>query len=138
LADGSGFRVLTVIDLFTRECVTLLADRRLSGAKVAAELSRVALERGVLPESITADNGSEFTGRAMEAWALNHAVQLVFIRPGRPMENGFAESFNGRLRDECLRVSWFPELAEARRRLAHRPSAVPAGDHGRLEPEPSV
>jgi putative transposase len=118
LADGSGFRVLTVVDLFTRECVTMLADRRLSGAKVAEELSRVCSERGALPESITSDNGSEFTGRAMEAWAMEHSVQLVFIRPGRPTENGFAESFNGRLRDECLRVSWFPTLAEARRRLA--------------------
>ncbi len=118
LADGRGFRVLTVVDLFTRECVTLLADHRLSGAKVAEELSRVCAEKGCLPQSITSDNGSEFSGRAMEAWAIQHDVQLAFIRPGRPMENGFAESFNGRLRDECLRVSWFPNLAEAQRRLS--------------------
>jgi putative transposase len=118
LGDGTSFRILAVVDLFTRECVTLLADRPLSGAKVAAELSRVCAERGVLPASITSDNGSEFTGRAMEAWAMEHGVRLDFIRPGRPTENGFAESFNGRLRDECLRVSWFPTLAEARRRLA--------------------
>ena len=118
LGDGTSLRIFTVVDLFTRECVTLLAGRRLSGSKVAEELSRVYAERGVLRQSITCDNGSEFTGRAMEAWAMEHAVQLVFIRPGRSMENGFAESFNGRLRDECLRVNWFPSLAEARRRLA--------------------
>jgi hypothetical protein len=118
LADGTSFRILTVVDLFSRACVTLLADRRLSGAKVAEELIRVCMEQGTLPESITCDNGSEFTSRAMEAWVMEHGVRLAFIRPGRPTENGFAESFNGRLRDECLRVSWFPTLGEARRRLA--------------------
>jgi len=118
LAAGSAFRVLTVVDQLSRECVALLADRRLSGAKVAEELSRVCGERGLVPESITSDNGSEFTGRAMEAWAMERGVHLVFIRPGRPTENSFVESFNGRRRDECLRVNWFPTLGEARRRLA--------------------
>jgi putative transposase len=64
------------------------------------------------------DNGSEFTGRAVEAWAIQHGVQLCFIRPGRPVENGFIESFNGRLRDECLNVEWFSSLADAREKLA--------------------
>jgi putative transposase len=118
LADSTSFRVLTVVDLYSRECITLLADRRLSGARVAEELSRVCAGRGALPETVISDNGSEFVGRAMEAWALEHGVQQVFIRPGRPTENGYAESFNGRLRDECLRVNWFPTLGEARRRLA--------------------
>src|SRR6202041_2404402 len=75
-------------------------------------------ERGATPTSIALDNGSEFAGRAMEAWAMQVGVQLCFIRPGRPVENGFIESFNGRLRDECLNVEWFTSLTEARDKLA--------------------
>jgi hypothetical protein len=71
-----------------------------------------------MPKSITLDNGSEFTGRALEAWAIQHEVQLCFIRPGRPVENVFIESFNGRLRDECLNVEWFSSLRAARDTLA--------------------
>ena len=70
------------------------------------------------PKSITLDNGSEFTGRPLEIWAIRHGVQLCFTRPGRPVENGFIESFNGRLRDECLNVEWFNSLHEAREGLA--------------------
>jgi hypothetical protein len=76
------------------------------------------VERGRAPRSITLDNGSEFTGRALEAWAIQHGVELCFIRPGRPVENGYIESFNGRLRDECLNVEWFGTLHDARERLA--------------------
>jgi len=118
LADGTSFRVLTVVDQYTRECITLLADRRLSGAKVAEELSRVCAQRGELPQSILSDNGSEFSGRTMEARALERGLHWYFIRPGRPVENGLVESFNGRLRDECVRVSWFRSLAQAREQLA--------------------
>jgi putative transposase len=118
LADGRGFRILTVIDQFTRECVLLEADRSMSGAKVAEALQRVIEGEGAAPESITCDNGSEFAGRVLEAWAIEHGVQLVFIRPGRPVENGFIESFNGRLRDEFLNVEWLASLEEARRKLA--------------------
>jgi putative transposase len=118
LADGHGFRILTVVDQFTRECVLLEADRSMSGAKVAEALERVIDGEGVVPESITCDNGSEFAGRVLEAWAMKHGVQLVFIRPGRPVENGFIESFNGRLRDEFLNVEWLASLEEARHRLA--------------------
>lgn len=140
LADGTSFRVLTVVDPYSRECITLLADRRLNGAKVVEEFIRVCAETGALPETVISDNGSEFVGRAMEAWALEHGVQQVFIRPGRPTENGYAESFNGRLRDECLRVNWFPSLGEARRRLAvwrehynqHRPHSA-LGDQAPAE-----
>jgi transposase InsO family protein len=87
------------------------------GKQVAAVLSGAIGERGGAPKSITVDNGSEFTGRVLEAWAIQHGVQLCFIRPGRPVENGFIESFNGRLRDECLNVEWFSSLLEARRTL---------------------
>jgi putative transposase len=116
--DGRSFRILTVIDQFTRECVALEADRSMTGKKVAEALENAKQERGGLPESITVDNGSEFSGRALEAWAMGNNVQLCFIRPGRPVENGFIESFNGRLRDECLNVEWFSSLDDARQKLA--------------------
>jgi putative transposase len=118
LADGRSFRILTVVDQFTRECVALEADRAMTGKKVAEVLERAKRERGSLPETITVDNGSEFSGRALEAWAMAKGVQLCFIRPGRPVENGFIESFNGRLRDECLNVEWFSSLEDAREKLA--------------------
>ena len=117
LGDGRSFRIFTVVDQFTRECVGLEADRSMTGRKVAEVLERARQERGRLPESITVDNGSEFSGRALEAWAIANNVQLCFIRPGRPVENGFIESFNGRLRDECLNVEWFLSLEDAREKL---------------------
>jgi putative transposase len=83
LADGRSFRILTVVDQFTRECVCLEADRSMTGAKVVAALSRASAERGGTPTSITCDNGSEFASRIVEAWAMNREVQLCFIRPGR-------------------------------------------------------
>ena len=116
LLDGRWFRVLTVVDQFTRECLVLLADRSLSGQKVALALSQVIAERGA-PVSITVDNGSEFYSRAMEAWAYQYGVQLVFIRPGKPVENSYIESFNGRLRDECLNVQVFFALIDVREKL---------------------
>ena len=118
LADGRSFRILTVVDQFTRECVKWEADRSMTGMKVVQALERAQQERGSLPKSITVDNGSEFCSRALEAWAMSHEVQLCFIRPGRPVENGFIESFNGRLRDECLNVEWFTSLDDARQKLA--------------------
>jgi putative transposase len=116
LLDGRWFRVLTVVDQFTRECLLLLADSSLNGQKVALALSVVVAERGA-PISITVDNGTEFYSRAMEAWAYQYGVQLDFIRPGRPVENGYIESFNGRLRDECLNVQVFFALADVREKL---------------------
>lgn len=112
LEDGRPFRILTVVDQFTRECVAIAARQRFGGADVAAILDEAIAERG-RPVSITVDNGSEFAGRAMDAWAQRHSVQLAFIRPGRPMENGLIESFNGRLRDECLNVELFSSMANA-------------------------
>lgn len=90
----------------------------MTGKKVAEVLERAERERGALPGSITVDNGSEFSGRVLEAWAIANDVQLCFIRPDRPVENGFIESFNGRLRDECLNVEWFASLDDARQKLA--------------------
>ena len=116
LIDGRWFRVLTVVDQFTRECVLLLADSSLTGHKVALALSQAIAVRGA-PVSITVDNGTEFASRAMEAWAYQYGVQLDFIRPGRPVENSYIESFNGRLRDECLNVEVFFTLADVRDKL---------------------
>ena len=116
LVDGRWFRVLTVVDQFTRECLLLQVDLSMSGAKVALGLDPVVRKRGK-PRSITCDNGSEFSSKAMDAWAWRHGVQLVFITPGKPVENSYIESFNGRLRDECLNVSVFFSVADARHQL---------------------
>ena len=117
MESGRYFRVLTVIDQFSRECLMLEPAFSLSGAKVAECLDRVAHGRG-LPKSITVDNGTEFYSRAMDAWAYRNQVQLDFIRPGKPVENGFIESFNGRLRDECLNVNLFWSIEDAKEKLA--------------------
>ena len=92
LLDGRWFQVLTVVDQFKRECLLLLADSSLTGQKVAPALSQVVAERGA-PVSITVDNGSEFVSRAMESWAYQYRVDLDFIRPGRPVENCYIESY---------------------------------------------
>jgi putative transposase len=117
LLDRRWFRVLTVVDQFTRECLVLVADSSLTGQKVALALAQVIAERGA-PTSITVDNGSEFYSRAMEAWAYQYGVELAFIRPGKPVENSYIESFNGRLRDECLNVEVFFTLSDVREKLA--------------------
>ena len=131
LPDGRWIRVLTVVDQFTRECLTLFADTALSGEKVAAALDKVVALRGT-PQSITVDNGTEFASKAVDLWAYKNGVHLDFIRPGKPVENGYIESFNGKLRDECLNVEVFFTLADARRKLAlwrhdynhHRPHSA--------------
>lgn len=116
LADGRWIRVLTVVDQFTRECLALCADVSLSGEKVAAELDKIVGKRGA-PLSITVDNGTEFASKAMDLWAYANGVHLDFIRPGKPVENGYIESFNGKLRDECLNVEIFLNLADACKKL---------------------
>ena len=109
-------RVFTLVDDFTRESPTIELDTCLSGERVVQVLERLRVSRG-LPASIVFDNGPEFTGRALDAWAHQHQVQLSFIRPGKPVENAYIESFNGRLRDECLNQHWFLSLDDARRTL---------------------
>jgi putative transposase len=116
LADGRPFRVLTVVDNWSRESVLLEAGFRLTGESVVAALSWVSTRRK-LPRSITVDHGTEFTSRALDQWAWESGVQLDFTRPGKPTDNGLCESFNGRLRDECLNVTEFESLAHARTRL---------------------
>ena len=116
LASGRKFRVLTVIDQWSRESVLLEVDFALTGASVVRAFDRLASMRP-LPMAITVDNGTEFTSRALDEWAWRHRVQLDFIRPGKPVENGMIESFNGRLRDECLNTNVFTSIDDARRTL---------------------
>lgn len=116
-AAGRVFRALTVVDDFTRECVAIEVDTSLPGARVVQVLERLAGTRGV-PQAISVDNGPEFAGRALDAWAHRRGVALEFIRPGKPVENAYIESFNGRLRDECLNAHWFLSLGDARRQIA--------------------
>lgn len=113
LADGRRMRCLAVVDDFTRECVATVVDTSITGARVARELDEVIASRGA-PGSITVDNGPEFAGRALDEWAYRRQIRLRFIRPGKPIENAYAESFNGRLRDECLNEHWFTSLSHAR------------------------
>ena len=118
LVDGRRFRVLVVVDDFTRECLTLQVDTSLSGVRVARELDRLVALRG-RPAMIVSDNGAEFTSHAMLRWSEENRVEWHYIAPGKPMQNGFIESFNGSFRDECLNETLFSSLAEARTRIAH-------------------
>jgi len=112
-ADGRRFRALVVMDEYTRECPVIEVDRSLGGKRVVSVLDRL-VECRCLPETITTDNGPEFIGKALDEWACRTGVKLHFISPGKPMENAYAESLNGRLRDECLSGNWFLSLADAR------------------------
>lgn len=114
LADGRKVRCLNIVDDCTRECLVIEVDTSLTGRRVAAVLDRLADVRG-LPTSITVDHGPEFEGQVLDAWAYENRVQLAFIRPGRPVENAYVESFNGKFRDECLNEHWFITMAQARR-----------------------
>jgi putative transposase len=114
LAWGRRIRCLTVVDCFTRESPAIEIDTSLPGARVVRLLDQLSLQRG-LPETIVMDNGPELTSRVLDQWAYEHGVQLRFIDPGKPIQNAFIESFNGRFRDECLNQHWFVSLAQARR-----------------------
>ncbi|WP_439402321.1 IS3 family transposase [Bradyrhizobium sp. DASA03068] len=113
LTDGRRFRILTVVDDCTRECLALVADTSLSGARVARELDRLVMERGK-PKMVVSDNGTELTSNAILTWADRSRVAWHYIAPGKPMQNGFIESFNGRLRDELLNETLFTSLAQTR------------------------
>lgn len=113
LADGRKLRAFTVIDTYSRECLTLHVDSSLPSSKMTAELDRVLARRGK-PQMITCDNGTGFTSNHFDAWAYSRGIALDFIRPGRSVENGHIESFNGRLRDEWLNTCWFQSLGDAK------------------------
>ena len=117
LADGRRFRILAVVDDFSRECLARVVDTSLSGVRVARELDRIVELRG-RPRMLVSDNGAELTSNAILRWQQERGVGWHYIAPGKPMQNGFVESFNGRLRDECLNEHLFAGLAEARRIIA--------------------
>jgi putative transposase len=116
LADGQRFGVLVVGDDFTRECLLLVIDTSLSGVRVARELDRLAERRG-LPLMIVSDNGTELTNRTILAWQEERSVEWHYITPGKPVQNAFVESLNGRFRSECLNAHWFLTLADAREKM---------------------
>jgi putative transposase len=113
LAWGRRIRLFTVVDVFTREVLAIEVDTSLPGGRVVRVLERLAVERGT-PDEIVLDNGPELAGKALDQWAYERRVQLRFIEPGKPIQNAFVESFQGRLRDECLDRHWFVSLADAR------------------------
>jgi transposase InsO family protein len=127
---GRRFRVFAVVDDFTRRCVALEVDTSFSGARV----SRILEQRGAatLQPTLVSDNGPEFTSQAMDKWAFASKVPLHFIHPGKPVENAFAESFNGRLRDECLNTQWFNGLPTwSMPEPSSRPGATSTTTHDR-------
>jgi putative transposase len=114
LIGGRRLRCLTIVDDCTRECLVIEVDTSITGVRVQGVLEHLADTRD-LPKSITVDNGPEFDGQVLDQWAYRSSVQLSFIRPGKPNENAYIESFNGKFRDECLNEHWFISLAHARR-----------------------
>ena len=116
IVTGRRFRALAIVDDYSRECPVIEVDTSLGGVRVVGVLERLAETRG-LPNIITTDNGPEFAGRALDEWAYRKGVKLNFIRPRKPIENAYAESFIGRLRDECLNEHWFLSLEDAREKV---------------------
>ena len=116
LFDGRRFRLLTIVDDFTRESLAIEVGQRLTGERVAEVLDRIGRVRG-LPDRIRVDNGTEFTSRRLDQWAYLNHVQLAFSRRGKPTDNGLIEAFNGRLRAECLNEHWFLSLEDARQKV---------------------
>jgi putative transposase len=114
--EGRRFRCLTMVDELTRECPLIAADTALPSLRVIRLLDQLAAERG-LPESMVVDHGPEFISKALDAWAYRRGVRLIFIRPGKPVDNAYIESFHSRFRDECLNERWFWDLADARQQI---------------------
>jgi putative transposase len=120
LATGQRFRTLNIVDDFSRECAAIEVDMSFPGVRVLRVLERLAEIRGLPPE-IVLDNGPEMIGKALDEWAWRNCVRLNSIEPGKPVQNAFIESFNGRFRDECLNENWFLDLDDARARRASTP-----------------
>ena len=139
LVDGRRLRVLTIVDNFTRESLGLYAAQNIKGDDVVDVLDGIVAHRGK-PARIQVDNGSEFTSRSMDLWAYLNKVKLDFSRPGKPTDNAFIESFNGKFRAECLNENWFLSLADARDKIeqwrddynCHRPQFAGQFDPRRI------
>ena len=117
-ADARRFRCLTMVDEYTRECPVIAVDTSLPSARVIAVLEQLAGQRG-LPRRLVVDHGPEFISRALDLWAYRRGVELAFIRPGKPVENAYVESFHSRFRDECLNTHWFESLTDACFHIEH-------------------
>jgi putative transposase len=117
VACGRAIRVLSVVDAYTRECLALEVDTSFASRRVTRVLEAIVAERGQ-PQAIRCDNGPELTSRHFLAWCIERQIELVHIQPGKPTQNAYVESFHGRLREECLTVSWFQNLFDARRKIA--------------------
>jgi putative transposase len=115
--SGRAIRVLSVVDAYTRECLALEVDTSFASRRVTRVLEGIVAERG-MPQAIRCDNGPELTSRHFLAWCIERKIELIHIQPGRPMQNGQAESFNGRFREECLNVNWFGNVFDSRRKIA--------------------
>lgn len=113
-ANGRRFKTLTIVDEYSRESPAIEVDTSIPGLRVIRVLDRLKEVRGGLPKLIRVDNGPEFSGKALDEWAWRNNVNLVFIEPGKPTQNAFIESFNGRFREECLNEHWFYNLEESR------------------------
>lgn len=116
LTDGRRFRSLNIVDDYNRECLAAEVDTSIPGARVVRVLEQLGERRG-LPQVLVTDNGPEFAGQALDMWAYEQGVKLPFIEPGKPAQNAFIESFNGKMRDECLNEHWFGTLGEARQTI---------------------
>ena len=139
LFDGHRFRLLTIVDDFTRESLAIEVGQRLNGDDVARVLDWIRRSRGALPKKIRVDNGTEFTSKRLDQWAYLSGVRLDFSRPGKPTDNGLIEAFNGRLRAECLNENWFLSLSDAKQKVAawrlHYNTDRPHSALGSLAPE---
>jgi putative transposase len=115
--SGHSFRALSVLDVYTRECLALEVDSSLGSRRVTRVLDHLVEERG-RPLALRCDNGPEFTSRQFLAWCIERGIEVIHIEPGKPVQNAHVESFHGRLREECLNASWFQNLLDARRKIA--------------------
>ena len=132
LVSGRVFRTLNIVDDYSRECPAIEVDTSIPGKRVVRVLDGLAKARG-LPAMLVIDNGPEFTGKELDEWAYRNGVKLHFIQPGRPVENCFSESFNGKFRDECLNEYWFLDLQDAREKI--EPWRI---DYNRVRPHSSL
>ena len=132
LSNGRRLKYLTVADDFSHECVDIAVDFGISGEYVTRLLDRAAVFRGY-PDMVRTDNGPEFTSRVFMAWAQTHGIRHLLIQPGRPMQNGYIESFNGKFRDEHLNESWFETLQQARNAVS-----IWKQDYNQVRPHSSV
>ena len=132
LYNGKRFRTLTLLDMFSRECLDIYADKGITGETVAGVLDRLKASRG-LPKRIKVDNGPEFISKALDSWAYFNHVKLDYSRPGKPTDNAYIESFNGSFRDECLNTHWFMSLVDARDKIGRWKK-----DYNELRPHSSL